>query len=182
MNPNYTLTLQTQLRRWFLLLAFFSLAYFLIACSKSPSSPLAVQASIFPDPVVGREVTLQVEMSSSREETLPDTTLKIELPKEIEVVKGETEWHGEIPVGQTVVVNLQIKVLQEGEWIVRSRAFSDFGNGYGFGDGKTLYLTTFNDKASVEVDRTPPPPPQVQIAPPGGTLILQTNTPQPRVP
>ena len=67
----------------------------LTACS-SPGSPVIVNASISPEPVVGREVTLHVEISS-RGGDLPNTTLEVYLPEEgVELVRGDTKWQGDI--------------------------------------------------------------------------------------
>jgi hypothetical protein len=65
----------------------------LAACAKTNSgsssggSPLQVRASISPAPIVGQAVTWHIEMVSMGPE-LPNTTLTVTLPAEVELVSG----------------------------------------------------------------------------------------------
>jgi hypothetical protein len=94
--------------------------FLLAACvrSRGPGSPLDVRASISPAPIVGRDVTWHIEMVSLGNVFLPNTTLSVTLPAEVELVSGDANWHGDIPAGDTVAVDLTIRVTMPGEWAV----------------------------------------------------------------
>ena len=149
-------------------------AIFLGSCSNKPRSPLEVQASIFPEPLVGREVTLQIEMLAQGRE-LPNTLLTVELSEGIELVAGELTWQGDLPKDEVVPFNLTIKVREAGEWTIYAYAFSSLSPNLGFGGSKKLYIDSSFDSAIVEVDRPMTAPPQMQVV----TLPPDTFTPAP---
>jgi hypothetical protein len=57
------------------------------------SIPTKVQASIFPDPSVGQEVNLFIEMIGNGRD-LSKTLLIVELSEGVELVQGELTWEG----------------------------------------------------------------------------------------
>jgi hypothetical protein len=154
-------------------LVLIGLAVWLGACS-SGNSPLKVTAQIYPDPLVGQEVTLHVEMLAKGRD-LPNTTLIVELSEGIELVAGETTWVGNLPQDEPVPFDLQIRVREAGEWTAYAHAYSDLGNGNGFGGGKKLFITSTLDSAVVEEDINRPmtPPPGMQII----TVVPHTPAP-----
>ena len=145
----------------------------LSACNRGPSSPLDVRASISPTPIVGQEVTWHIEMVSLGNVSLPNTTLSVTLPAGVELVSGDANWHGDVPAGGTVAVDLTIRVTMPGEWAIYAYAFSQFdpNSPGGVGGGKTLYIISSADTAEVveDVNRPTTPIPTLLIAP--------TNTP-----
>jgi len=148
-------------------------AIYITSCisSNAPSSPVSVRATISPEPLVGREVNLHIEIVSSKRE-LPNTTLYVTLPPEIDLVSGETTWEGHIPANSQASVDLTIRVNTPGEWMVEAYAFSrsnpDTNNG--FGGVKQLFITSSNDLAQVveDVNRPTRIIPTLQIAPTNG--------------
>jgi len=51
-----------------------------------------------------------------------NTTIKITLPEEILLVKGDLEWRGNIKKGERIENQILIKPVQEGEWKIKRRA------------------------------------------------------------
>ena len=58
------------------------------ACSRASSSAMSMKMSITPEPIVGREVTLHIELESHGT-AAPNTVLTITLPSGVELVNGE---------------------------------------------------------------------------------------------
>ena len=119
-------------------------------------SPLEMYAIISPAPIVGRDVIWHIELTANGRD-LPNVTLYLTLPPEVEIVSGDANWHGDIVDGQTMMIDLTIRVKSAGQWTVDAYAFSDFGTG-GFGDGKTLFITSSDEAADV-VDASQNPTP-----------------------
>ena len=138
-----------QMRVFASVVGFTCLALFALAsCARSGSgSLLQVEATISPEPVVGQEVTLHIEIHAQGRD-LPDTKMKVWLPEGIELVSGSLEWQGSIPADQTVAVDLVIRVTTTGEGILDASAFSAIGDG-GVGDTKRLVVTSSTDTATV---------------------------------
>jgi hypothetical protein len=135
-----------------------------------PGSPLEVTAAVTPEPIVGQEVTWHIEMKSLGNLPLPNTTLSVTLPVEVELVSGPADWHGDIPSSGVVSVDLLIRVTTPGEWPIHAYAYADLGSGNVYGGSKLLYLVSSIDSAIVVEDlQTPTPAPSLMIAP--------TNTP-----
>src|SRR4030042_653747 len=66
-------------------------AIFLTACPAAfPLSITAVSAA--PDPVVGKVVTLEIEIVSTEDED--DLTLQIRPPDAVRLIDGDLAWHG----------------------------------------------------------------------------------------
>ena len=88
-------------------------------------------------------------------------------------MSGDANWHGDVPAGGTVAVDLTIRVTMPGEWAIYAYAFSQFdpNSPGGVGGGKTLYIISSADTAEVveDVNRPTTPIPTLLIAP--------TNTP-----
>ena len=150
---------------------------FLTACARqsggagAPTSALQVWASIEPEPVVGQAVTWHIEMVSIGPE-IPNTILRVELPKGVELVSGDPDWQGTVPAGGTVAVYLVIRVTTPGEWKVYAAA-SAIRDPYNSSAGwKTLYITSSETSAEVveDIDWVGTPIPTLQFAP--------TNTPE----
>ena len=139
-----------QMRVFASVVGFTCLALFALAsCARSGSgSLLQVEATISPEPVVGQEVTLHIEIHAQGRD-LPDTKMKVWLPEGIELVSGSLEWQGSIPADQTVAVDLVIRVTTAGERIIDLSALSDLGSGNGFGGTKRLIVTSSTDTATV---------------------------------
>lgn len=166
----------------YLLFVLFISAFFMGSCTSS-SSPLSLEAEIYPAPLVGSEVILHIEMLAKGQD-LPNTTLTVELPDGIELVDGETTWQGDLVSDNITSFNLIIKVREVGEWVIAAHAFSDLGNGNGFGNGRELYVTSTLNSAVVEddADRSMTAPPVMQIDKSTLTKTQNTHTPTPVFP
>lgn len=167
---------QVQFLYLLILLALFCFVFLLASCS-GRKSPLRVQAEIYPAPIVGQEVTLHIEMLADGQD-LPNVTLIVELPEGIIFASGETTWQGDLPADHIVSVDLTIKVQEAGEWVIDVYAYSDLGNGNGYGGGKLLYVTSTLNSAIVE-DETehPRPTPPVDQIIDGGAAVPVTSSP-----
>jgi hypothetical protein len=88
-------------------------AALLTACP--PSFPLKItRVSASPDPVVGRIVTLQVEITSTQEED--DVTINIHPPEGILLIDGDLLWHGSLRAGETATHSVSLCATLEGDW------------------------------------------------------------------
>lgn len=172
---------QVQYKYLLILLALFSLIFALASCSGG-KSPLRVQAEIYPEPIVGQEVTLHIEMMAEGQ-NLPDITLTVELPEGVILVSGETTWHGVLPADNVVPIDLTIKVQEAGEWVIYVWAYSDLGNGNSFGGHKLLYVTSTLTSAIVEDETEHPyPTPPVNQIIEGGSPVPVTSSPDSKSP
>jgi hypothetical protein len=159
-------------------------AFLLCACSRGPSSPMKVSASISPAPVVGQVVTLHIEIESTDGRAMPNTTLAITLPSGVEAVSGGLTWAGDIAQDEKASMDVSIQVTAEGEWAIYVYAFSHAapGSEYGFGDSKTLYVRSSPGSAEVveDINRTPTRVPVLsggsETLPPGSLVPI---TPSP---
>ena len=151
---------------WFVLLS---------ACSRGPSSPMKIKMSISPEPMVGRDVNLHIEIISKS--PAPNTVLTVTLTSGVELVSGDLNWQGDIEANQTVGVDLVIRVKAEGEWPISAYAFSSDtpGSRFGFGALKALYIRSSINSAEVieDVNRETTPIPVIQYGP---------GTPRPSTP
>lgn len=152
----------------------------LTACVKSaaPSSPLKVTASITPAPIVGREVTWHIEMVSTGPE-FPNTTLRVELPKGVELVSGDPNWQGDIPADGTVAIDLVIRVTTPGEWKISAGASAVLGPGTNAAGWKTLYIISSDTSAEVieDIYWIGTPIPTLQFAPSNTPEFTPTSNP-----
>jgi hypothetical protein len=110
------------------------------ACNRNPSGgyPLNITSvKVFPEPIVGEVVTLEVEIVSVDDkvdvkftiDTLEDTGNKIHL------VSGEPTWQGTLTANQPKIFQVKICVMEEGSWPVRlytALPSSDQEGGYDF--------------------------------------------------
>ena len=110
------------------------------ACSSSGGYPYPLNITsvkVFPEPIVGEVVTLEVEIVSVDDkvdvkftiDTLEDTGNKIHL------VSGEPAWQGTLTANQPKIFQVKICVMEEGSWPVRlytALPSSDQEGGYDF--------------------------------------------------
>src|SRR5690349_14154696 len=87
---------------------------FLAACSRGPSSPMAISLAVSPEPIIGSDVDLQIELISSQD--APNTVLTIMLPFGIELVEGELIQHIALKANEPAHVNSKIRVTAVGQW------------------------------------------------------------------
>ena len=160
-----------------ILASFVCLAVTLSACT-SPQSPMTVKASISPAPIVGQAVTLRVEITTSRD--APNTTLQMTLPQGVELMSGDANWQGDIKVGESTTIDLVIRVNQAGDYVIDAYAFARITSESGFGGGKTLYVNSAADHATVteDVDMPQPTYPAISIdTRTAGPVVTATPSP-----
>jgi len=114
----------------------------------SPRFLLEIQAaSISPEPIVGRVVTLHIELISTRDE--PDTTLEVTLPGGVELVTGELVWQGALAANEPKAFDLSIRVTAEGEWPIIIHTHSRLSPTSVYSDDETLHIQSTSDSAQV---------------------------------
>jgi len=133
---------------------------------------MSIVATIMPEPKVGQDAVLHVEITTRRVRA-PNTTAMITLSPGIELVEGALVWQGDIEADQTAAFDVTIRVTEEGEWPISVNAFSSVtGGATGFGAGKDLYMRSSTDSAEVIEDiEYPFPTPPVFV-----TVVAPTET------
>ena len=113
-------------------------AIFLTACPAAfPLSIAAVSAA--PDPVVGKVVTLEIEIVSTEDED--DLTLQIKPPDAVRLIDGDLAWHGSLRAGQAVTHKVSLCVLYEGDWRIYVGAYSLLPDGQTkYADSETIHF------------------------------------------
>ncbi len=109
----------------------------IVASCTPPRSPLEIsRISVSPDPILGRIVTLSVEVESSKDE--PDTQLVIYLPDGIKSIEGALTWRGSLQAETPSVHQTSICVQYEGDWKIIVTAVSQRPEGYAYDTVETL--------------------------------------------
>jgi hypothetical protein len=103
-------------------LHFFSILLFLAACSQS-SSPFILRVTITSEPKVGAVIDYHASLKIVGRD-LPNTTVRVEIHEAVEVVDGDPQWKGDLTEGETIEMDLKLRVLQPGEWEIQTRAES----------------------------------------------------------
>lgn len=141
-------------------LLFVSLILSILGACSPPGSPISVTASISPDPIVGQEVTLHVEVLAAGRD-LPDTQVLISVPSGVELLDESLPWHGALQQDTPQVFDLKMRVVEAGEWDVWVGALALFGDSGSGSDTKHLIITSSVDSATVvdfaDLPITPPP-------------------------
>jgi hypothetical protein len=73
-------------------------------------------------PLIGRVVTLRVEVRSDADE--PNTTLTIDLPKGVKLVEGDLTWQGALVANQPYAHDVKVCVLYEGDWRIEAEVLA----------------------------------------------------------
>ncbi len=107
--------------------------------SPMPISPVSVKLTTAPfsePPGLGSETSLTVEASihPSSNETLPNTSVGIELPEGMELISGETQWTGTLSRDNPATLSLKARFVKEGAWSLSASAKSYFTNDSWYGD------------------------------------------------
>ena len=129
-------------------IAIFILATLLTACA--PSSPMKVDIEILQDPIVGREVDLIIELSSSTD--APNTFLEITIPEGVQVIQGDQDLWISLQRNEKYRYQMKIQIEHEGEYLISAYAlnrYSESEDSGGFGAGETIYIFSSKDKSQV---------------------------------
>lgn len=94
----------------------------LTSCTQS-ASPFVLQVIITSEPKVGALIDYHASLKIEGRD-LPNTSIQVEIPEAIEVVDGNTIWEGDLVEGETIKLDLQLRVNQPGQWEIHTRAES----------------------------------------------------------
>jgi hypothetical protein len=101
-------------------------ALVLNACGQAGVPLQITDVSVSPEPIVGRTVTLTVEIMSTHDE--PDVTFTIDTLEEwgtkLHLVSGEPEWAGSLTANQPQSFQFSVCVWEEGTWPIELSAVS----------------------------------------------------------
>lgn len=129
-------------------IAIFVIAMLLTACA--PSSPMKADIDILQDPIVGREVDLIIELSSSTD--APNTFLEITIPEGVLVIQGDQELWISLQRNENYRYQMKIQIENEGEYLISAYAFhrySESEDSGGFGAGETIYVFSSKENSQV---------------------------------
>jgi hypothetical protein len=103
--------------------------------------------SVSEEPLIGRVVTLRVEVMSDTDE--PNTSLTIRLPKGIKLVEGDLTWRGALVANQPYAHDVKVCVLYEGDWRIEAVALAALpdSNYVDDQDKATIHFITTSDSA-----------------------------------
>ena len=93
----------------------------LISCYPSSYHPSGLPLNItsvkvFPEPVVGQIVTLEVKIMSTDDE--PYVKFAVDTGNEVHLIGGDTIWQGSLTANQAQKLQVQVCVVEEGSWPV----------------------------------------------------------------
>lgn len=143
----------------------------LISCTPK-RAPLRIKhISVYPEPVVGKNVTLSIEIVSSNDE--PETTFSVIVPEGVKVMGGETTWQGSLFAKQVQSFDIPICVLYEGEWRILVQAYSRLAVDSTYGDYESLFLQSTYRTGKTILER------DYRITMPPGGFQAATVTPLP---
>jgi hypothetical protein len=127
----------SQYRRLVLGAALAALGALLIACPAT--FPLTItDISASPDPIVGKVVTLEVEIQSTEDEA--DVTSLIQLPEAIRLIDGDLTWHGSLRARERYTHKVSVCALYEGDWRIGATTYSRFAPDDTYGDYQTIHF------------------------------------------
>jgi hypothetical protein len=115
----------------------------LSACTPA-SFPLKItDVTAKPDPVVGKVITLEVEIQSSEDEE--DVILQIVPPDAVQLMDGDLTWHGSLRAGEPVQHGVSLCVLYPGDWRIYVGAYSMIGDETKYADSDTVHFISTSE-------------------------------------
>jgi len=112
-----------------------------------PDVPMNVNLSIDKNLYLGQETKLEFTVTPFV--NAPNTIIQVFLPKEFELISGETSWNGNINKNKTIKVECIIKIPREGFYIVKAQAIFDHQAGYKVGGRDALYINISKDNVTI---------------------------------
>jgi len=136
-------------------------------------SVLEVRPSILSEPIVGRDVTMRIEILSGALD-LSNAKLNVTLPAGVELVSGDADWVGNIPANSSAIVELVIRVIQSGEWKISVAVGVVHDTQNSSADWETFYVVSSTTSASAVEDTSliDTPIPTLQILPVSESINL----------
>jgi hypothetical protein len=99
-----------------------SILLFLGSCSQ-PSSPFVLRASVTTEPIVGAVLDYHASLHIVGVD-MPNTSILVEMPEAVEVVGGTPQWTGDLSVGETVDLDMKLRVNQPGQWLILTQVLA----------------------------------------------------------
>lgn len=129
----------------------------LISCYRSSYSPSGLPLNItsvkvFPEPVVGQIVTLEVKIMATDDEPYVKFSVdtREDLGNKVHLIGGDTIWQGSLTANQAQKLQVQVCVIEEGSWPVEfsvttvssdsSKANESATDGWSGSDVETIHL------------------------------------------
>lgn len=105
--------------------SFLFIALVLNACTSSASGlPLnIISVKVFPEPIVGQIVTLEVKIMSTDDE--PYVKFSVKTGNKVHLIGGDPIWEGSLVANQPQKLQVQVCVVEEGSWPVEFSASTD---------------------------------------------------------
>lgn len=105
--------------------SFLFIALVLNACTSSASGiPLNITSvKVFPEPIVGQIVTLEVKIMSTDDE--PYVKFAVKTGNKVHLIGGDTIWQGSLTANQAQKLQVQVCVVEEGSWPVEFSVTTD---------------------------------------------------------
>ncbi|MBK6645081.1 MAG: hypothetical protein IPG44_04900 [Anaerolineales bacterium] len=124
----------------------------LISCSPSGLPLNITSVKVFPEPVVGQIVTLEVEIMATDDEPYVKFSVdtREDLGNKVHLIGGDTIWQGSLTANQAQKLQVQVCVIVEGSWPVEfsvttvssdsSKATESAADGWSGSDVETIHL------------------------------------------
>lgn len=84
--------------------------------------PIKIELSLSKIPNIGETVEIYATISSVRD--IENTSARITLPSGIQFVSGNLTWEGDVIADTPIVFTAKIKVLEDGNWIIKGEESS----------------------------------------------------------
>jgi hypothetical protein len=99
----------------------------LISCSSSGIPLNITSVKVFPEPVVGQIVTLEVKIMSTDDEPYVKFAVdtREDLGNKVHLIGGDTIWQGSLTANQAQKLQVQVCVIEEGSWPVEFSVTTD---------------------------------------------------------
>ena len=109
--------------------SFLFIALVLNACTSSASGlPLnIISVKVFPEPIVGQIVTLEVKIMSTDDEPYVKFSVdtREEIGGKVHLIGGDPIWEGSLVANQPQKLQVQVCVVEEGSWPVEFSVTTD---------------------------------------------------------
>ncbi len=150
--------------------------------TSAPSSLIKAQLSLTGTPILYEPV--QVTFTFALREVVnfdaENATARIILPNGFELVDGDLEWQGDIIRGTPVTIKATIRAIKTGDWNIEAGAGFSPGKGHYLKGSANLYISVFEDSATVS-DRVPISEPGWSISGERGKSMEPTLPPVPPI-
>jgi hypothetical protein len=112
----------------------------------APRPPIEVDLSMEGSPALGKEVNLTVKVKPHVD--IPNITVWISLPSEMEGVSGEMRWQGDLRKEETKQLKVTARTVKDGYYKIWGGAQAKLPYGF-FREGDVLYLLVEGSEAGV---------------------------------